>query len=344
MTINAVDRPPEIPVGKKVERNIEKEKKIISAVSKTLKENLTFDQSKRSTEVFDQYKEKYTFDNQELDYGAIAEDQVSELPSIPIDDQQYIKDETLGQAQFEDQPLDTTRISQEAWWNMDSYTAEFPSKNTNASWNWKQESFFDSHEWENLAKGFMNENLVGMLYSAAFDYDKKHPIDPEYNVFDDEIYADIINKNPNYFSKSSSQTETQYLVNQFYTDLEKYNRPYWQMFGTVLGGFTDISSVFFFSRLAKPLFASTRMNRLKKTTAILGAEEIVKQSVDQDRPNIYGAYILGANAIMQLMLPAFKGGYTLEQKNHIKNLVLHADLQDEIAIIQKNKHKKIKIK
>ena len=30
---------------------------------------------------------------------------------------------------------------------------------------------------------------------------------------------------------------------------------------------------------------------LKKTTAILGAEEIVKQSVDQDRPNIYGAYI-----------------------------------------------------
>ena len=339
MTINAVDRPPDIPVGKVVKRDLTKEKKVI----KKVKNALTFDQSKRPDGLYDQYKEKYTFDDQELEAGAIAENQPIEIEPVPIVDQNYVKDDSYGQDEFKDQPL-SKNLEQEAWWNMDAYEDKFPTIQSSApSWNWRQDSFFDSNEYENFKQGFMNENLFGILLGGNRDYHNNFPIDPTYNVFEDEAYNNIIDKNWNYFKHSTSQQQTQHLVNQFYKDREMYQKPYWQIFGAVAGGFTDPTALYLFSRFAKPLWQTGRWNRIKKTTAMLAPEEAIKQVASEERKLSHGATILGFNALFQLVIPAFKGKMSLQDKEALKNMVHQLDLQDELDILNKVKSKKIKV-
>ena len=337
MTINAVDRPPEVPVGKKVERDLTKEKEVI----KKVKNQLTFDQSERPDGLFDQYKEKYTFDDQELEAGAIAEDQVPEIEPIPVV-QQTVPDESMGQDQVK---TFADKLEKEAWWNMDAYENKFPTfQDSSPSWNWRQESFFDSNEYQNFKHGFMNENLIGILLGGGRDYHNNFPIDPTYNVFEDQAYNKIIDQNWNYFKHSTSQKQTQHLVNQFYKDQQMYQKPYWQVFGAVAGGFTDPTALYLFSRFAKPLWQTGRFNRIKKTTMLLAPEEMIKQVASENRKLSHGAMILGANAIFQLILPAFKGKMSLKDKEALKNMIHQLDLQDELDILAKSKGKKVKVK
>lgn len=245
-------------------------------------------------------------------------------------------DSSLGQDEFKWQGIMKEPIKESTYYSMINYTKEY-SRSNNDGYKWLgQESFFDSNEWRNFSHGFMNENLLGKMWTAINTKDKILPYDENYNVFLDVDLEPITKWDLDYYADSNSREETLYLIKKRKLDAEMYNKPFWQIFGAMTGGVTDVSSVFLFSKFARPLFMGGKFQRLAKTTGILGAEETAKLAIDNERPLQYGAMILGTNAIFQLVLPAFKGVMTTKQKKDIENFVLRNDLDDEIAHIKNN--------
>jgi len=261
--------------------------------------------------------------------------EVSETTEIAKSEDELVYDGSFGQSDYNWQPFKDKVIPDSTMFSYQNYGKVNP-ENT-VGWNFRQDSFFETDEWKNFSTGFMNENIMGIMWNAINSTDQLFPADANYNVFEDQELQPITKKDFHYYANSNSKQETLHLINQKYREAELYNKPFWQILGTLTGGVTDISSVILFSKLAKPIFMGSKMNRLKKTSAILGVEEGVKQVVDEDRPLMYGAMVLGTNALFQLLLPVFKTGFSATDKNALKNFVLRSDLDDEIKHIEKNK-------
>ena len=234
------------------------------------------------------------------------------------------KDDNLGQTDYLDQPLKNSLTIQQPFLNYDN----FEEKTYNS--NFFKSFLIDDEGARDFAHGFMSENILGILYTAAFSDKEQFAPDDNYKVYEDEKYARVINNNFNYFSESRSMKETEFLINKMQKEQEMYRNPYWQTFGMMMGGFTDITSAFFFSRFARPIFMQSRLKRTATTTGILSAAETVKQFASPERTAQHAFAILGTNALLQMLLPAFKGGFTKADKDAINDFVRQADLGDEI--------------
>ena len=255
-----------------------------------------------------------------------------------------VKDDKLGQSDYLDQPLKNSLTIETPFLNYQhyGYEQEYPSL-------WSQMgtygvSFLDTPQGQDFKEGFMNENLIGILWTAAFA-DKQHfEPDSSYKVWEDKKYRDVIETNFHHFENSRSLKETEYLLHQLQKEQNTYRSPFWQGMGAGIGGLTDITSVAMFSKLARPLWMQSRLKRTINTTGILGAEETVKQLVDEDRTSQHAMAILGTNAIFQMILPAMKKGWSQADQDALNDFVRQADLGDEINhVVRGNTNVTIKI-
>ena len=211
-----------------------------------------------------------------------------------------------------------------------------PEPYRHAPWNWRQDSFLDTDQWRDFTEGFVDENMLGMLYSSIFSNDQKFQVDNNYNVWQDEEYKDFVEQDPNLFLNSFSKDQTRDIIEKEIKRRNKNRSPFWYGAGVAVGGLTDISSVFLFTKAAKPIWQSSRLKRANTTTQILGAEELVKQGIDEQRTWQQGATILGANYLLNLALPTFRGGMTNDDIYHVKNHINGADVERQIVNVNKN--------
>ena len=255
-------------------------------------------------------------------------------------------DENYGQTIYQNQPLKKNLIPEQNFFNYKTYPYQEKSPYPSL---WSQMGvyglpFLDTPQGQDFQEGFMDENIIGILWNAFTNDEKYFQPDDNYNWYEDEKYARHINNNPDWFRDSRSIKETEFLIKKLEEEKNRYRDPFWSTVGMMGGGLTDISSVFLFSRAARPLWMQSRLKRTVNTTGILGAEETVKQLADPDRTAQHAFAILGTNAILQMIMPAMKGPWTKADKEALDDFVRQADLGDEINhIVRGNTNVTVKI-
>jgi hypothetical protein len=284
---------------------------------------------KQTLDVYSYLRERYEFSDEELDQGRIAGDEVLEDEIVLRTDQPVEKviDPSWGQSE---ENLIAPQV-------IDYWKKLPPEKIKHPAWNWRQDSFLDTPQWEDLKSGWFDENILGLAYAAITHQEKLFPIDHGYNVYKDEKYKSSILENPDAFRYSFSQIQTEHILRQQYKKSQEYVSPFWYISGRVFGGGTDPASIFLFSKAAKPIFNAGRIKRSTKVTQIIGAEELLKQSINEERTWQEGAMIVGGTFLINMLLPTFKGKMTEEDIYHIKNHINSSDLQQEIVYLNKNK-------
>jgi len=274
-------------------------------------------------------RERYEFSDEELDQGIIAGDEILEDEIVLRTDQPVEKviDETWGQSE-------ENFIAPQV---IDHWKKLLPEKKKHPAWNWRQDSFLDTEQWQDLKSGWFDENILGLSYAAIAHQETLFDVDTDYNVYRDEKYKSAILQNPDAFRESFSQEQTEHILRQQYKKSQEYVSPFWYISGRVLGGLTDPASIFLFSKAAKPIFNAGRIRRSTKVTQIIGAEELLKQSINEERTWQEGAMIVGGTFLINMLLPTFKGKMTEDDIYHIKNHINSSDLQQEIVYLNKNK-------
>jgi hypothetical protein len=247
-----------------------------------------------------------------------------------VDQNNKIKDDKLGQSDYLDQPLKNSLKINEPFLNYDHYGYEKENPSLWSQMGTYGVSFLDTAQGQEFKEGFMNENLLGILWTAAFNDKQQFEPDSNYKVWKDQKYRSVIEKNFHYFENSRSLKETEFLLKKLKEEQNQYKSPFWQGMGAGIGGLTDITSVFMFSKIARPLWMQSRLKRTINTTGILGAEETVKQLIDENRTSQHATAILGTNAVFQMILPSMKGAWTKADKEALDNFIRQADLGDEI--------------
>ena len=106
--------------------------------------------------------------------------------------------------------------------------------------------FLDTPQGQDFREGFMDENIIGILWNAFTNDEKYFQPDDNYNWYEDEKYSRHINNNPDWFRDSRSIKETEFLIKKLEEEKNRYRDPFWSTMGMMGGGITDISSVFFF--------------------------------------------------------------------------------------------------
>ncbi|SVC22883.1 uncharacterized protein METZ01_LOCUS275737, partial [marine metagenome] len=264
-------------------------------------------------------RERYEFSDVELDQGIIAGDEILEDEIVLRTDQpaEKVIDETWGQSE-------ENFIAPQV---IDHWKKLPPEKKKHPAWNWRQDSFLDTEQWQDLKSGWFDENILGLAYAAIAHQETLFDVDTDYNVYRDEKYKSAILQNPDAFRDSFSQEQTEHILRQQYKKSQEYVSPFWYISGRVLGGLTDPASIFLFSKAAKPIFNASRIKRATKTTQIIGAEELLKQSINEERTWQEGAMIIGGTFLINMLLPTFKGKMTEDDVYHIKNHINSSDLQ-----------------
>ena len=147
-----------------------------------------------------------------------------------------------------------------------SYLPNIDIANPNKS----NRSLFDNIE--NLGRGFFDENIIGMSAKAAaeFVFNERpdlYKVDKNYNPFYDpqlEPYKEFMGN----FLHSKSKDHTSYLIDRFKNKMAAIEGDPSYMIGRILGGLTDPSSLFMFSKGAKFLLSGSRISRGLKAGAM----------------------------------------------------------------------------
>jgi len=190
--------------------------------------------------------------------------------------------------------------------------------------------FLDTRHGEAFTQGFKDENFVAMAIDAYLNPPAHFVSDPFYNVVDDDdqIHRQLYLRDKDFFSQATSHAHFEHLIQKRKEQMALMETGGAWMFGRVFGGVTDVGNIFLTSRLATPIYQSGRIKRTIGTTKVLGIEEGGKQLIDEDRTWQEGATILGANAIINMLLPRFKG-LNREQMDAIETHMRHSDLVDD---------------
>lgn len=190
--------------------------------------------------------------------------------------------------------------------------------------------FLDTRHGEAFMTGFKDENFVAMAVDQYLNPPKHFTANPSYLVSkdDDEMHRQLYLNDPDYFGQATSYEHFEYLIEKKKEQIALYETSGAYVSGRVFGGVTDISNAFLLSRIATPIYQGSKINRAIGTSGVLGVEELGKQVIDEDRTWQEGATIVGANFIINMLLPRFKG-LTSGDHELIKKFTLHNDLIDE---------------
>ena len=161
----------------------------------------------------------------------------------------------------------------------------------------------------NIRKGFIDENLVFLggryIASAIMGTNSTYEIDQSYDVFTDPQLIgleDYIGQ----FVHSRNKEHTKYLKEEFLSNMKTNMGSPSYIVGRVLGGLTDPSSLFMFTKAGRFLFTGSRLSRATKSGVTIAAEEQGKRFFDDTRPISYSMMITAGGFIIPAILPALK--------------------------------------
>tara|TARA_R110000744_G_scaffold169062_3_gene286867 strand:- start:54 stop:3314 length:3261 start_codon:yes stop_codon:yes gene_type:complete len=160
---------------------------------------------------------------------------------------------------------------------------------------------------KNLGSGIVDENWVaGGIRYIVENIKNERPdifeVDDSYDPFDDEQlfkYKEYMGN----FLHSKNKEHTTYLINRFREKSERIQGDPSYIIGRILGGLTDPSSLFMFTKAGSVLLSGTRLSRSLKMGTPLMAEEAMKRYLDQTRPMTESALITAGGFIIPTIFP-----------------------------------------
>ena len=163
-------------------------------------------------------------------------------------------------------------------------------------------------ELRDVGAGWADENIFGLAYKNIIDAtvardDTEFKTDLSYNVFRDFQLRGLQPYIGN-FMHSKSAKQTARLIEDFKNDSKKANGSPDYIVGRVLGGLTDPSSLFMFSKAGKFLFTGSRLARGTKAGSLVAAEEQGKRLLNEDRSALESTLITAGGFILPALFPA----------------------------------------
>ena len=172
----------------------------------------------------------------------------------------------------------------------------------------KESSNFDlGKAIDNIAKGFTDENVVAMYVKDKIAYQEKNDSllrkDPSYSVYDDPQFRGLEEYMGN-FLHANNKEHASHLLKNFMDGTDKYKTAPSYIVGRILGGLTDPSSLFFFSKAGNFLMQGNRLARAVKSGSLVTGEELIKRRLSSDRPVSDTGIISAAGFILPAIFPA----------------------------------------
>jgi len=164
----------------------------------------------------------------------------------------------------------------------------------------------------NQITGVFDENVVAMgakrLVQTVFDNRPDlYKVDVSYDPFYDPQLAPYKDFMGN-FLHSKSEDHTTYLLDRFKKKMKSINGDPGYIIGRIIGGLTDPSSIFMFTKGANLLLTGSRLKRSALGGSIIGGEEAVKGYLDDTRTSAERTTITAAGFIVPALFPAIANG------------------------------------
>ncbi len=159
-----------------------------------------------------------------------------------------------------------------------------------------------------VGAGWADENIFGLAFKYIVDAsvaqdDTEFVTDKTYNIFFDRQLKGLEPYIGN-FLHSKSKKHTSKLIKDFIEDSKKANGSPSYIVGRVLGGLTDPSSLFMFTKAGSFMFTGTRLMRSGKVGGLITTEEMVKQGLSTTRTWEETALISASGFILPALFPA----------------------------------------
>ena len=160
----------------------------------------------------------------------------------------------------------------------------------------------------NIGAGWADENIFGLglkylVDATVNENDTEFVVDKNYDIFIDPQIKGLESYVGN-FMHSKSAKQTYRLIQDFKKDSKNSNGSPEYIIGRVIGGLTDPSSLFMFSKAGKFLFTGSRLARGTKAGTLIGGEEQVKRMFNEDRSALESTLITAGGFILPALFPA----------------------------------------
>jgi len=173
------------------------------------------------------------------------------------------------------------------------------------------EEFNLNEALQNVGRGFGDENLLAILARDKISYGARgNPYlekDPNYNVYLDPQFRGLEEYMGNFLHANNKQHASA-LIKDFLDGADKYKSSPSYIVGRILGGLTDPTSLFFFSKASNVLMRGTRLSNSLGMGSLVAGEELVKAQVDPNRPISDTALITAGGFILPALFPAIPKG------------------------------------
>tara|TARA_S200002703_G_scaffold159932_1_gene175562 strand:- start:546 stop:3842 length:3297 start_codon:yes stop_codon:yes gene_type:complete len=180
-----------------------------------------------------------------------------------------------------------------------------------------------------VGAGWADENIFGLGFKYIVDAsvaqnDTEFVEDPNYNIFNDFQIKGFEPYVGNFLhSKSAKQTKR--LITDFVEDSKKANGSPSYIVGRVLGGLTDPSSLFMFTKGGSFLFTGSRLLRSGKVGSLITTEEFAKQGLSDTRTWEETAIISASGFLLPAIFPAINNKLAGKQFDDTANKLDNMD-------------------
>jgi len=180
-----------------------------------------------------------------------------------------------------------------------------------------------------VGAGWADENIFGLGFKFIVDAsvakdDTEFVEDPNYNIFNDFQIKGFEPYVGNFLhSKSAKQTKR--LITDFVEDSQKANGSPSYIVGRVLGGLTDPSSLFMFTKGGSFLFTGSRLLRSGKVGGLITTEEFTKQGLSDTRTWEETAIISASGFLLPAIFPAINNKLAGKQFDDTANKLDNMD-------------------
>ena len=185
--------------------------------------------------------------------------------------------------------------------------------------------------WEqviNLGRGIVDENIVakGTKYVIENIFNERPElfrVDAQYDPYHDPQlfkYKEFMGN----FLHSKSKEHTTYLIDRFVDKNKKINGSPMYIIGRIIGGITDPSSLFLFTKAGSVMLTGSRLARSAKFGGLIGVEEAGKRFFDDTRPMTESSMITAGGLIIPALFPA------INNKLAGKKFDDHASMLDDV--------------
>ena len=169
------------------------------------------------------------------------------------------------------------------------------------------DALFDTSK--NVWRGFLDENIIALsaLYATKYIFNENptYELDDNYNIFNDpQLRQHGLESYIGNFMHSRNAEHTTDLIKRFVEKQKQINGSPAYIVGRILGGVTDPSSLFMFTKAGSTVLRLARAKRGFAVGGLIGTEEIGKRYLDDSRPMFDSVLITAGGFIIPTLFPA----------------------------------------